>query len=129
LGIADVFAKGIVFFGTRDIAPRPTAIKGFVFAFVISLAPIFAEGIALETFPHQNQLEVGMAAKVDAHQVVGFALLEINARPNGNKARYSCHVAGGTGFDSQRPSASGTVTVIDHLKVIAVIVIIDGSSA
>src|SRR5258708_3971193 len=100
-----IVPEGVVFLSSEDVSARPTAVERLGFLFVIGFFPVLAHRVPVETIPQQNALEVGMTREVDAVQVKGFALLEVRAGIDRDKAWDYGVFTGSLRFEDQPWSA------------------------
>jgi len=130
LRIAHVLAEGIALFSAMHPALGPAAVEGLLILLVVDFFPVLTQRVAVEAFPEQDALEVGMALEGDAHQVVGFALLEVGARPDADHRGQGSPVPWGAGLDDQRRATGrDAIGVVNQLEVVALAQVVHGGGA
>jgi len=91
----------------------------------------FAQGVAVEAFPHQDALEIGVTLEMDAHQVPGFAFLEVGSWPYAGQAGQRGIFTRRLGFEHKGRATVKVVGVVDHFQVVGIALaqVIDGGGA
>ena len=96
-----ILAEGVRILGTQDMSFWPAAFEGLAFIFIIRLAPVLAQRMPLEAFPHQDATQIRMPFETDAQQIPCFPFLQLCAREDRHKRGYAGFLTRHLNFEHQ----------------------------